>query len=211
MVLVCTNDIDFYNASAEKIGRMDAVCQISDVDINNLPNNTILIIDAETFQKDSVEKHFDTLVFFYGCPLIVTRAVRYTQYFEYSKISTDVAVASGMDEVIEAITEIRKAHPILLEFGEWTLHIVNKELRYRGELVSVLNDKSFYLLCELARNKNQMVGRETLMRLCWTDMTFKKSRSMDVYIVKLKHLFERDERIMIYNEYGIGFCLSVKE
>lgn len=62
----------------------------------------------------------------------------------------------------------------------------------------------------LAQNKGEVVNRETILSNFWnTDDDYFASRSLDVFITKLRKLFANDPQIDIVTKRGIGLCLVV--
>lgn len=63
----------------------------------------------------------------------------------------------------------------------------------------------------LADNKNEIVRREAILSRYWdTEDDYFASRSLDVFISKLRKLFEKDERIEIKTVRGVGLMLVVR-
>lgn len=66
------------------------------------------------------------------------------------------------------------------------------------------------LLQLLAQNKGEVVNRETILNRFWnTDDDYFASRSLDVFITKLRKLFANDPQIDIVTKRGIGLSLVV--
>jgi DNA-binding response OmpR family regulator len=73
-----------------------------------------------------------------------------------------------------------------------------------------LTKKEAALLEYLAKNANQAVKREDMLRSIWKDDSYFAGRSMDVYITKLRKFLKSDPNIEILNVHGLGFKLIVK-
>lgn len=67
------------------------------------------------------------------------------------------------------------------------------------------------LLKLLVENKNNTVERNQALNLIWQDDSYFASRSMDVYISKLRGYFKNNLKIEILNIHGKGFKFIVKE
>lgn len=95
------------------------------------------------------------------------------------------------------------------EIGEYTFYpekrIISKEDGTKKKLTS----KESELLRLLCVNKGNILGRGTALQEIWGDDNYFNSRSMDVYITKLRKLFKEDENIEIINSHGKGFKLLV--
>ena len=70
-----------------------------------------------------------------------------------------------------------------------------------------LTDKESDILAELCRNQNQITDRSALLLKVWGDDSFFNSRSLDVYITKLRKYLKNDENIELVTVRGKGFKL----
>jgi DNA-binding response OmpR family regulator len=78
-------------------------------------------------------------------------------------------------------------------------------------LVQNLTRKEADLLRLLVVNKNQLLKRETALKLVWGDDDYFIGRSMDVFITKLRKYLKEDESITITNVHGTGFKLEIAD
>lgn len=75
---------------------------------------------------------------------------------------------------------------------------------------TTLTVREAQLLQLLAQNKGEVVNRETILNRFWnTDDDYFASRSLDVFITKLRKLFANDPQIDIVTKRGIGLSLVV--
>jgi len=72
-----------------------------------------------------------------------------------------------------------------------------------------LTSKEAELLRLLYMNKNNLLERSTALLNIWKDESYFTSRSMDVYIAKLRSYLKNDPKIQIINIHGSGFKLLV--
>lgn len=72
-----------------------------------------------------------------------------------------------------------------------------------------LTTKEGQLLRLLAINKNDVLDRSFALKTIWQDDNYFNSRSMDVYITKLRKYFKQDTKVEIVNVHGKGFKLLV--
>lgn len=70
-----------------------------------------------------------------------------------------------------------------------------------------LTSKENDLLKLLCSNKNEALDRTTALLKIWKDDSYFNSRSMDVYITKLRNYLKSDSSIEIANIHGQGFRL----
>jgi DNA-binding response OmpR family regulator len=97
----------------------------------------------------------------------------------------------------------------IYELGKFNFDPVLRELR-SGEEVRKLSPKEAKLLDMLCSDKNEVVSRSKALNLIWKDDNYFTSRSMDVYIAKLRKYLKEDEGIEIRNIHGEGFLLADK-
>lgn len=72
-----------------------------------------------------------------------------------------------------------------------------------------LSPKESKLLALLCENINQVVTRELALNKIWNDNNYFTTRSMDVFIAKLRKYLKEDSSIEIINVHGNGFRLLV--
>jgi DNA-binding response OmpR family regulator len=70
-----------------------------------------------------------------------------------------------------------------------------------------LTSKEAELLKMLCLQKNQILDRSQTLKKIWGDDSYFNSRSMDVYITKLRKFLKADENLQIINVHGQGFKL----
>ncbi len=73
-----------------------------------------------------------------------------------------------------------------------------------------LSPKESKLLRMLAIHKNDLMPRELALTKIWRDDNYFTSRSMDVYIAKLRKYLKEDPNVEILNIHGEGFRLVDK-
>jgi len=73
-----------------------------------------------------------------------------------------------------------------------------------------LTSKENELLKLLVINQNSVLERESALNAIWGDDSYFNSRSMDVYITKLRKYLRSDESLEIINVHGRGFKLILK-
>lgn len=85
-----------------------------------------------------------------------------------------------------------------------------RHLSFKGEEAQKLSPKESKLLRMLAVHKNDLMPRELALTKIWRDDNYFTSRSMDVYIAKLRKYLKADENVEILNIHGEGFRLIEK-
>ncbi len=94
--------------------------------------------------------------------------------------------------------------------GEFFLNSKLRHLSYMQDDPVKLSPKENDLLRLLALHLNDLMTRELALTKIWRDDNYFTSRSMDVYIAKLRKYLKRDENVEILNIHGEGFRLVVK-
>jgi len=101
------------------------------------------------------------------------------------------------------------------QIGDFKFDSKLRQLSYKDEKPIKLSPKESKLLKMLALHKNDLMPREKALVKIWHDDNYFTSRSMDVYIAKLRKLLQRDPKVKIVNIHGAGFRLldetSLKE
>ena len=97
----------------------------------------------------------------------------------------------------------------IFEIGNYQFDYNQQSLQI-NQTEQKLTNKEAELLRLLCLHKNQILDRDVALNLIWEDNSFFNSRSMDVYISKLRKYLNQDEKIEILNVHGKGFKLMVK-
>ncbi len=118
---------------------------------------------------------------------------------------------------IKAIIQ-RKANDTVADSKQFEFKIggfdLNSKLRfltYNGGDQVKLSPKENELLRMLALHENDLMPRELALTKIWRDDNYFTSRSMDVYIAKLRKYLKLDPNVEILNIHGEGFRLVVNQ
>lgn len=95
--------------------------------------------------------------------------------------------------------------------GGFQLNTKLRQLSYNGQSPQKLSPKENKLLKMLVQHKNDLMPREMALTKIWRDDNYFTSRSMDVYIAKLRKYLSLDENVEIINIHGEGFRLLEKK
>jgi len=93
--------------------------------------------------------------------------------------------------------------------GDFNLNAKLRLLTYKKEEPVKLSPKENQLLRLLALHVNDLMPREKALNKIWRDDNYFTSRSMDVYIAKLRKYLKDDSKVEILNIHGEGFRLVV--
>ena len=92
--------------------------------------------------------------------------------------------------------------------GKFLLDRENQQL-YDGETGTPLTFRACALLCYLADHEGQVVKREEILLKVWGNDHFFSSRSLDVFISRLRNILKTDPRIRMENIHNVGYRLKV--
>ena len=95
------------------------------------------------------------------------------------------------------------------EFASYKYNSKFRELRYKNDKSIKLSPKEGKLLSLLLNNINDLTTREEALIKIWNDDNYFTSRSMDVYVTKIRKYLSKDSRIKIENIHGKGFKFSI--
>jgi two-component system OmpR family response regulator len=96
------------------------------------------------------------------------------------------------------------------QVGNFFLNSKLRFLTFNNENPVKLSPKENELLRLLALHKNDLMPRELALIKIWRDDNYFTSRSMDVYIAKLRKYLKKEDDVEIINIHGEGFRLVVK-
>jgi two-component system OmpR family response regulator len=96
------------------------------------------------------------------------------------------------------------------KIGKFDFNSKLRHLSFNGGEIQKLSPKESKLLKMLAIHKNDLMPRELALTKIWRDDNYFTSRSMDVYIAKLRKYLKEDENVEILNIHGEGFRLIDK-
>ncbi len=111
----------------------------------------------------------------------------------------------------KATDSIADSKQFEFEIGNFFLNSKLRFLTYKKEDPIKLSPKENELLRLLALHKNDLMPRELALTKIWRDDNYFTSRSMDVYIAKLRKYLGKDDGVEIINIHGEGFRLVVKD
>ncbi|WP_452229547.1 MULTISPECIES: response regulator transcription factor [unclassified Lacinutrix] len=170
--------------------------------------------DGFTLAKEIREKNTDVPIIF-----LTAKAMKEDVLKGY-KVGADDYLNKPFDsEVllmkIKAIIQ-RKASDTVTDSKQFEFKIggfdLNSKLRfltYNGGDQVKLSPKENELLRLLALHENDLMPRELALTKIWRDDNYFTSRSMDVYIAKLRKYLKLDPKVEILNIHGEGFRLVV--
>ena len=124
------------------------------------------------------------------------------------------------DILLEKIKVIMNRHaangdivqlPEEISIGNYRFLPNKRKLYYLQEEIQKLSPKESQLLLELLLQKNTVLKRSEALLKIWGEDNYFTTRSMDVYIAKLRKYLSRDNSITIENIHGNGFQLKEEQ
>lgn len=94
------------------------------------------------------------------------------------------------------------------EIGNYLFDPLAQTLSHAG-VKQELSHRESEILKRLCENRNQIVNTQDVLLDLWGDDSFFNSRSLHVFITKLRHKLSQDEQIRIVNVRGIGYKLII--
>ena len=91
--------------------------------------------------------------------------------------------------------------------GDFIFNPRLRTLKYKKDKSTNLSPKENQLLLMLVETQNDFLSRSNALKEIWNDDNYFTSRSMDVYIAKLRKYLREDTSVEIANIHGEGFRL----
>jgi DNA-binding response OmpR family regulator len=120
----------------------------------------------------------------------------------------------SMEELIVRIHALLQRHHVSeniqedQKVGKYLFNSLKQELRIGKDTIR-LTSRETDLFKLLLRNRNAVLDKKATLLALWGDDTFFTSRSMDVFITKLRKYLGKDTSIQIINIRGQGYKLIV--
>lgn len=102
----------------------------------------------------------------------------------------------------------KSASPQLFELGQYRFDSRKFELYFGGN-VQKLTSREADLLLLFCENMEETLTKQTLLLKVWQDDSFINSRSLDVFVSKLRKYLKNDPMVHIINIRGVGYKLMV--
>lgn len=97
-----------------------------------------------------------------------------------------------------------------MRIGDFTFFTHKYSMEHLDGASISLSHKEVELLKLFAQNINQTINRQDILDQVWGDDSFFNSRSLDVYINKLRSYFKKDKKIKIITLRSVGYHFLVE-
>lgn len=119
----------------------------------------------------------------------------------------------SMEELIVRINNLLNLKKLteaqdVINIGDYVFDFSRQTLKYKKEDKELLTHREAHLLFHLCMNRNNVLDRSLILKKLWGDDDFFSTRSMDVFITKLRKKLVNDENIQIINVRGYGYKLT---
>jgi DNA-binding response OmpR family regulator len=98
----------------------------------------------------------------------------------------------------------------MIRIGECLLDMDLLQLQCGGNIKN-LTYREGELIRFLSRNRNKLVSREQILEAVWGGNDYFAGRSLDVFISRLRKLFQDDPSVTIENRHGLGYVFLISQ
>ena len=120
----------------------------------------------------------------------------------------------GMDELIVRIKGLlnrnlkeKREEPTVYIIGQYTFDFIHQTL-ICGDHREELSHREAEILLRLCKNQNNVLDNKSVLLDLWGDDDFFNTRSLHVFIVKLRKKLSKDLTVKIINIRGVGYKLT---
>ena len=93
--------------------------------------------------------------------------------------------------------------------GEYTFSVKNQRLTFNNK-IKELTQRESELLCMFCENRDTIVKRDDLLMKVWGDDHYFASRSIDVFVSRLRKYLREDPKVKIENIHNVGYRLIIQ-
>lgn len=111
-----------------------------------------------------------------------------------------------VDELLKRNGYVAEVNRNEISIGKYQFSNHKQELCFENQIIKLSNRESELLLL-LYQNKNSLTDRKLALLSLWGDDSFFNTRTMDVFITKLRKHLKNDPQIEIINVRGMGYKL----
>lgn len=116
---------------------------------------------------------------------------------------------SRQDEpVVQAISLENTSSSPALEIGDCLFHVQEQKIVVARE-EKVLTYREAKLLQYFCQNLNKVLPREEILEAVWGDEGVQVTRSLDVFVSRLRKILKKDPSIKIASVHGVGYRLVI--
>ena len=176
---------------------MDGVTMVQHIRKNH-PSLAIIFITGLTTARDVINGYQAGADFYIKKPFLPEELDAHIQAVLRMKHNTQVEAPVG------------KIEETIFTIGKYSFDPTQNLLIFENEQ-HTLTAKESKILEMLCREKGKVVSRENILNEIWGNSDFYSSRSLDVFITKLRKYLSKDTDISLNVLKGVGICLKVHQ
>jgi DNA-binding response OmpR family regulator len=158
-------------------------------------NTPIIFLTAKSLKEDRLKG------FLHGCDDYITKP--------FSTDELNLRIKAILRRCVVRYGQVIAADQKIFNIGKFIFDVPNLEISFQNSKYT-LTKKEAGLLKLLCENENKLTSREVAQQTIWGESGYFVSRSMDVFIARLRKYLKDDPDITIKNVHGSGFILQVK-
>jgi len=152
----------------------------------------ILFLSAKTMKEDRIK----------GLRLGADDYI--TKPFSIEELILKIEVFLKRNKVKKTEVQISKAEVGKYEFDFDNLQL---SLNHQSQRLTLREAELLALFCQ---NKNKVLKKEEILNSIWKDDSYFNSRSLDVFVSRLRKYLKEDPSLKIENIHGVGFVFRVE-
>lgn len=110
--------------------------------------------------------------------------------------------------LVGRVQQSQETNNSLFQIGQYTFNATSQLLIY-DQCSEELSHREAEILKKLCQNTNDVVETQGILLDLWGDDSFFNTKSLHVFITKLRHKLTKDESIKIVNVRGVGYKLII--
>lgn len=176
---------------------MDGVTMVQHIRKNH-PSLAIIFITGLTTARDVINGYQAGADFYIKKPFLPEELDAHIQAVLRMRRNTQAESPVGNDE------------DTIFTIGKYSFDPTQNLLIFENEQHN-LTAKESKILEMLCREKGKVVSRENILNEIWGNSDFYSSRSLDVFITKLRKYLSKDTNVSLNVLKGVGICLKVQQ
>ena len=173
---------------------MDGVTMVQHIRKNH-PSLAIIFITGLTTARDVINGYQAGADFYIKKPFLPEELDAHIQAVLRMRHNTQAESPVGNDE------------DTIFTIGKYSFDPTQHMLIFENEQHNLTAKESKIL----DREKGKVVSRENILNEIWGNSDFYSSRSLDVFITKLRKYLSKDTNISLNVQKGVGICLKVQQ
>lgn len=176
---------------------MDGVTMVQHIRKNH-PSLAIIFITGLTTARDVINGYQAGADFYIKKPFLPEELDAHIQAVLRMRHNTQAESPAGNDE------------DTIFTIGKYSFDPTQNLLIFENEQHN-LTAKESKILEMLCREKGKVVSRENILNEIWGNSDFYSSRSLDVFITKLRKYLSKDTNVSLNVLKGVGICLKIQQ